>query len=379
MTPVTVLSLFPTPEDLLALTPEDLGGVIIELMPPLLQNGLFNPAALSAQVYQGVSPSYPRGSKRAVDLAIAEAVSWLVTVGILIPDPGQTSLGFYVPTRRARNLKTRTDVELFSKGRILPNELLPALFAEKVVPLFRRGDHDVAVFQAFKEIEVTVRNTANAKGAGYADSEVGTTLMRKAFNPETGPLTDKSLIAAEREAEMHLFAAAIGHAKNPTSHRDVAMKAPEAARLIVFASHLFDIVERRKQLRPCPMRYVMPNLPCEFEIPDVWLDEAGAVGFVPTTMAYRSMPEAILVPITAIEPPYRVPTVPKDWRGFDRSRFVSVLTGIVTAAEIEPIPLLELPVFEMAPNTYRFRVRNGFHRFYASVVAGFECLSAVIV
>ena len=123
----------------------------------------------------------------------------------------------------------------------------------------------------------------------------------------------------------------------------------------------------------------MPNLPCEFEVPDDWLVEVAAVGFVPTTMAYRSTPDAMLVPITAIEPPYRVPTVRKDWRGFDRSRFVSVLRGIVTAAEIEPILLLELPVFEDAPNTYRFRVRNGFHRFYASVVAGFECLSAVIV
>ena len=46
---------------------------------------------------------------------------------------------------------------------------------------------------------------------------------------------------------MHLFAAAIGHAKNPTSHRDVAMTALEAARLIVFASHLFEIVERRSK------------------------------------------------------------------------------------------------------------------------------------
>jgi len=49
------------------------------------------------------------------------------------------------------------------------------------------------------------------------------------------------------------------------------------------------------------------------------------------------------------------------------------------AAEIAPVALLELPVFEFAPNTYRFRVRNGFHRFYASIVAGFECLAAVIV
>ena len=127
------------------------------------------------------------------------------------------------------------------------------------------------------------------------------------------------------------------------------------------------------------MRYAMPNFPCEFEIPDDWLTEAGVVGFIPTTAAYRSTSDAVLVPLAAIEPPYRVLAVPKDWRGFDRSRFISVLKGIVTAAEIEPVPLLELPVFEFAPTTYRFRVRNGFHRFYASIVAGFESLSAEIV
>ncbi len=246
MTAMTLLSLLPQPEDVLALTPEDLGGVIIELMPPLLQNGMFNPAALLAQAYQVVGQSYPPGSRRAVELAVAEAISWLVTEGLLVPDPGQPAPGFYVPTRRAQSLKTRIDVEAFSRGRILPDELLPTVFAEKVVSLFRRGDHDVAVFQAFKEVEVAVRNTANAKGAGYADSEVGTTLMRKAFHPDTGPLANKSLVPAEREAEMHLFAAAIGHAKNPTSHRDVAITALEAARLIIFASHLFEIVERRK-------------------------------------------------------------------------------------------------------------------------------------
>jgi hypothetical protein len=45
------------------------------------------------------------------------------------------------------------------------------------------------------------------------------------------------------EAVMHLFSGAIGHAKNPMSHRDVAITAQEA-RLIIFASHLLDIVEQ---------------------------------------------------------------------------------------------------------------------------------------
>ena len=125
------------------------------------------------------------------------------------------------------------------------------------------------------------------------------------------------------------------------------------------------------------MRYSMPHFPGEFEIPDDWLTEAGAVGFLPPARAYRSSSDAILVQLTDIEPPYRVVRVAKDWRGFDRSRFVSVLKGIVAAAEIEPMPLLELPVYEFGPSTYRYRVRNGFHRFYAWMVAGFECLAAV--
>jgi hypothetical protein len=187
MAATTLVYLFPRHEDLTALGPDDLGGVIMELMPPLLQSGLFNPAALVAQVFQIVGPSYPPGVQRAVDLAIAEALSWLVTQGLLVPDPGQPPPGFYVPTRRARNLRTRVDLEAFRKGRILPDDLLPPLFVEKVVPLFRRGDHDIAVFQAFKEVEIAVRKAANAKGAGYADSEVGTALMRKAFHPDNGP------------------------------------------------------------------------------------------------------------------------------------------------------------------------------------------------
>src|SRR4029077_13669479 len=119
---------------------------------------------------------YPVGTQREVDLAIAEAISWLVSQGLLIHDPGQPSPGFYVLTRRAQSLRTRTDVEAFRRGRILPDDLLPTPFAEKVVSLFRRGDHDVAVFQAFKEVEVAVRKAANAKGANYADSEIGTSL-----------------------------------------------------------------------------------------------------------------------------------------------------------------------------------------------------------
>jgi hypothetical protein len=125
------------------------------------------------------------------------------------------------------------------------------------------------------------------------------------------------------------------------------------------------------------MRYPMPNYPCEFEIPDAWLAEAGMDGFTRTAPAYRSTAAAVPVPLREIEPPYRGPE--KDWRGFDRRRLISVLNGIATGAEIEPVPLLQLPPDLPSRAPYGFRVLDGFHRFYASIAAGFERLPASIV
>jgi hypothetical protein len=127
------------------------------------------------------------------------------------------------------------------------------------------------------------------------------------------------------------------------------------------------------------MRYPMPNYPCDFEIPDDWLAEAALNNFTPTSAAYRSSDEAAPVPFKDVEPPYRVMTHPKDWRGFDRTRLVSILKGFVAGAEIEPVPLLELPPVEFPLfRPYRYRVSNGFHRFYASIAAGFTHLSGVV-
>jgi hypothetical protein len=242
--PNTLISILRNADDLLRLEPEELGGVILEVVPGLLQNEMFQLEALLSQLFPVIGESYPSSLRRPVTVAIAEALSWLITQGLLILDPEQPA-AWYRLTRRARTLHTRADVEAFRKGRILPIDLLPPIFVEKVWPLFLRGDHDIAVFQSFKEVEVAVRRAANAKGANFPDDLVGVALMRKAFHPETGLLTNLNTPIAEREAEGALFAGAIGHAKNPAGHQDVGSPPQEAARLVVFAAHLLDIVERR--------------------------------------------------------------------------------------------------------------------------------------
>lgn len=107
----------------------------------------------------------------------------------------------------------------------------------------------------------------------------------------------------------------------------------------------------------------MPHFPCEFEIPDDWIAEAGATGFEPIRPAYRTAAPATEVGLTEIEPPPRLVGHPLSWRGLDRTRFVSILTGMVRDAAIEPVPVVTMPFTDLVRSPYQIRVMNGVHRF----------------
>lgn len=69
--------------------------------------------------------------------------------------------------------------------------------------------------------------------------------MREAFHTERGKLNAMKVVVAERQAMANHFAGAIGHCKNPTSHRDVKLEREEAAKPIIFASYLLDVSTKR--------------------------------------------------------------------------------------------------------------------------------------
>jgi hypothetical protein len=122
------------------------------------------------------------------------------------------------------------------------------------------------------------------------------------------------------------------------------------------------------------MRFAMPHLPGSFEIPDDWIVEAGFVGFKPTESAYLSTTAGLSVPLTQVEPIVRFVSTPKDFGGFDRGRLIRILKGFVAGDNIEPVEGIQLPIFEVCRSPYRYRVCNGYHRFYASIAAGFDAL-----
>lgn len=148
----------------------------------------------------------------------------------------------YHPTKKGVQLKEDQFQRLIGKWTLVPTLLFHPIIVKKAYPALRREEFDTSVFRAFKAVEVQVRKLTKLPA-----DVVGTTLMRKAFDPESGLLTDKTVPKAEREALSHLFAGSIGCYKNPHSHRDVELTFNEAFEMLLVASHLLQVLDRVKK------------------------------------------------------------------------------------------------------------------------------------
>ena len=123
---------------------------------------------------------------------------------------------------------------------LLPDGTVHDALERRARPAYLRGEHDTAIFEAMKAVEVAVRESG-----GFTDEDIGVTLMRDAFNPTKGPLRDEEIVLAEREGTNNLFAGAIGFFKNPHSHREIDPNDPvEVAGIIRLADVLLRIVDR---------------------------------------------------------------------------------------------------------------------------------------
>jgi uncharacterized protein (TIGR02391 family) len=232
----SIFSLLPDSEALLAFEPEELAGYLLEYLNFLSnsERGSLNRYNFSLHGAEG----YPQQYRESISKALMEAWVWLEREGMIAPKPGEQGEWIFI-TRRGQQLKGHTDLETFQRSNILPKKLLHPIIAQKVWSAFIRGEYDTALFQAFREVEVAVR-----KAGGFSQEDIGTKLMRKAFDTTDGVLTDKSLPEAEREAMAHLFAGAIGLYKNSTSHRHVVIADPsEGVEAIILASHLMRLVD----------------------------------------------------------------------------------------------------------------------------------------
>jgi hypothetical protein len=122
------------------------------------------------------------------------------------------------------------------------------------------------------------------------------------------------------------------------------------------------------------MRFQTPRRDIEFVISDEWWSFAemetfdpGPGGYYPYNPVY---PQVKIIDLSEVEPPQRDVSIPP----FKKYKLVPVLLAFQSPeCEIPPIEVLE-----RRESGYRYRVANGFHRYYASVAVGFTNVPAIV-
>jgi uncharacterized protein (TIGR02391 family) len=169
---------------------------------------------------------------------ISDAVAWIESRGLVGRLGNQGGWGRLTTLGREIAADGAALAKLFAADR-LAGKLDQALEAKVRLPI-NAGDYEIAGLAAMKEVEVAVRVASK-----FDNSLIGVALMRQAFKPDGGPLSDPEAEPGERVAMMELFAGAIGAFKNSSSHRAVDFDdAVEAVEIVQLADLLLRIVRR---------------------------------------------------------------------------------------------------------------------------------------
>ena len=141
-----------------------------------------------------------------------------------------TKVGFRFPEREFRRV--------IEKYALMPESYVHPVIVEKCFSLLSNGEYESAVIQAFKAIETTTRAKIEAPNDMF-----GERLLKKAFNPDEGVLTNYKLPKSERFAFLNYITGAFSYYRNSSTHRDIELDFVSAFDRIAVASDLLKAIE----------------------------------------------------------------------------------------------------------------------------------------
>ena len=123
------------------------------------------------------------------------------------------------------------------------------------------------------------------------------------------------------------------------------------------------------------MHYRVPHSEHTFEIPDEWLAFVSLDNWLRGSNFYpydtRLADQIDVLDIDSIEPPQRDPGI----EPFRKYKLVPVLFAFTSPeCALPPVRVKLLP----AGGQYKYRLENGFHRFYASIAVGYRAIAAIV-
>ena len=186
-----ILTLFPTADRLLEAKEIEIERAVLvrvvefcaDPMHPMVTRDTVNNALFELGGYE-----YNVRHRREVEKKIGRAWKTLEDDGLMEePDFDNGKNGFRVPSEKGKGAAAAVDFAAAVMGGRFTRDMFHPSLPDAAWNAFRAGDYDTAVFEALKTVEVAVRNKGLGKNGIIAEDH-GVTLMRKAFDPNGGPL-----------------------------------------------------------------------------------------------------------------------------------------------------------------------------------------------
>jgi uncharacterized protein (TIGR02391 family) len=214
-----LIAQYPSAEQLLAAPDLEVERVLLRHIIEYCADGMHPMVtrdSISNGLFDATGYSYSIQARSDVQRVIGRAWKALEDTGFIEePDPDNGKNGYRVPSPKGRSARAATDyIGLRMRSKFTRDMFHPAL-PDAAWNAFTVGDYDLAIFETFKSVEVAVRT----KG-GFTSMDFGADLMKKAFDPDSGPLRDKAAPRPRRKARCDLFTGAFGEIRNPKGHND---------------------------------------------------------------------------------------------------------------------------------------------------------------
>ncbi|MEH2524205.1 MULTISPECIES: TIGR02391 family protein [unclassified Bradyrhizobium] len=249
----SLFSKFPNPDYVLKLAPEVLGPVLLKMALDQRQAAGFVPESVTqpdaSEVINGKDYPYPASDQ--VKRHVNSAWNWLEREGLIERSAGINGVhGWRDFTPKGLGVAEGQDMQRLLDAAAFPKSLLHPDIREKAWNAIVRSTNTTSqgdLADAVRDAFVTVEDAVRLAG-GYDAKDYGDALMKKAFDPDNGPLGDRDTTKPQKErlGLQTLFIGAMNAYRNPVSHRKLAIDLDDAKDRLLLASHLLRIVDARR-------------------------------------------------------------------------------------------------------------------------------------